>query len=576
MSNSHSIPPPLPKTRQEGCPSCLWLAWLASWALVAWGQPASSPPCLSLLAAGGAFGLFLWLLAQLSSAKARFLWGSLWFSSVQLVQLSWFTSHPFLYIWSVYLGLALLLGWQCGLFCLLVTRDRLGNSSSLLLLPALWVILEWLRLFFLSGFSWNPIGLALTAHPYPLQLASVAGVYGLSFWLMLTAVALAQALLAWTRAKPWGRWAALALLPYLLGMALWHHREAGLQEELASSPDRLWRVLLVQTAFSANETSQGLYQSSFEKWKTIATLIAAHQDRSIDLIALPEFAVPFPAYGLVYPYDQVKRLLTDLFGDRASLLPLPLFPLAEAIDQQRQLVVNNAFWAQALANCCQAPLVAGLEDIDYLNDQPSCFYSSALYFRPHPPQEPLPYPAAERYAKRVLVPMGEYIPWKWCSELASSYGVLASFTAGEQPTLFVSDKVAFAPTICYEETFGDLVTESKQLGAQALVNLTNDGWYPGSKLVRQHFDHARLRSVENGVPLVRACNTGLTCGVNSLGEVCGALQTEDGHCETLQKALYLEVPLYHYTTLYSITGDRAIVGLSLALFLLFRRRHRAC
>src|SRR5690606_27562937 len=97
------------------------------------------------------------------------------------------------------------------------------------------------------------------------------------------------------------------------------------------------------------------------------------------------------------------------------------------------------------------------------------------------------------------------------------------FTPGTKAQVIEHPKVKVGVCICYEETFGNLMRENKQLGASLLVNLTSDVWYPNSSLPWQHFDHARLRTVEMGLPLVRACNTSVTASLDSLGRVEGVL-----------------------------------------------------
>jgi apolipoprotein N-acyltransferase len=102
--------------------------------------------------------------------------------------------------------------------------------------------------------------------------------------------------------------------------------------------------------------------------------------------------------------------------------------------------------------------------------------------------------------------------------------------------------------------------ENRLKGAQILLNLTSDAWYPNSRLAQQHFDHARLRTVENGIALLRACNTGITGGVDSLGRVVKILGENAENPEVISDALYIEVPLYHYQTLYAQFGDTLIIG----------------
>ncbi len=84
-----------------------------------------------------------------------------------------------------------------------------------------------------------------------------------------------------------------------------------------------------------------------------------------------------------------------------------------------------------------------------------------------------------------------------------------------------------------------------------------------SRLPQQHFDHARLRTVENGIALVRACNTGVTGAVDSLGRIIGVLDDGENPVEWRSDSLHLYVSTYHYLTPYSLWGDKFILGISL-------------
>ena len=101
-----------------------------------------------------------------------------------------------------------------------------------------------------------------------------------------------------------------------------------------------------------------------------------------------------------------------------------------------------------------------------------------------------------------------------------------------------------------------------------LVNLTSDVWYPNSRLPKQHFDHARLRTVENGIPLIRACNTGITGGIDSLGRIINVLGDNYSESEWIADSIKITVPKYTYGTVYSKTGDLLIIIIScVAIFL---------
>lgn len=530
--------------------------------IVAFGQPAWSSVASILTGAVG-FGLFFYGTRDVQNGRNRFWVGTFWFLLVQAVQLSWFISHPYLYIWGVYFFLIFSMGLQFGLIALIATPDRIKRGGVALGLAGLWVIFEWSRLYFLSGFSWNPVGLSLTATLYPLQAASIAGVYGLSFWVMWTNLRFYEALIRGKSLKKWFVFGFLACIPYLAGYFVVEYHDSRIKK----NEPKIHTSLLVQTAFPIEECLDcpkgDLRSYVLGEWRQILRTLSPYVVDRIDLVVLPEFVVPFGTWSPVFSWHEVRKLFEDYWGDNAVLI-LP--PLEEpwAYWMRGEWWVSNAFLLQGISNHFSADVIAGLEDAEQIGNKVE-HYNAAIYF------EPWRYGADKRYKKRVLVPMGEYIPFEWCRDMASKYGVGGSFTPGLQAEVIDGTKGRYGISICYEETYADLMRENKLKGAEVLVNLTSDVWYPNSKLTAQHRDHAKLRVTEGGLPLLRSCNTGVTCGIDSLGREVATL----GEDEWQQAALKVEVPLYHYPTLYTFTGDKLILGFSfMAVFLLWLRRNR--
>lgn len=540
-----------------------------SFLIVSFGQPAWNS-WLGIVAAACGHAIFWRTLFSLSQQRQRFALATTWFFAVQLVQLSWLISHPYLYIYILYFGLSFALGIQYGFLALLIQNVREKKIWPLLGIASVWTLLEWMRLSFLSGFSWNPAGLALSGNLYSLQMASLWGVYGLSFWVIFVNLLALKAWLNRFSLFSTSVWITAALLPYLYGIfQLAFH--TSLFEENQKKNDGIFNVVLVQTAFPVEETMgikiKNMVAYVIDEWEQILKITKKHENKEIDLIALPEFVVSFGTYSFVYPYETVKDRFQKIYGPRSlSALPPLEYPYAERFKTPNgeAWMVNNAFWAQGIANYFASPLIAGLEDAEDILNQRE-YYSAALYFKPHP-QEAL----IERYEKRVLVPMGEYIPFEYFRDLAASYGIAGSFTCGKKAKVMSAKKLSFGVSICYEETFGDLVRENKLEGAQMLVNLTSDVWFPDSRLPSQHFEHARLRTIENGFPLIRACNTGITGACDSFGRTVGVLGGDNPQkVEWIPDALYVQVPTYSYTTLYTLMGDRLILSISLICSLIF-------
>ncbi len=515
--------------------------------IVAFGQPAWVPP-LGLLAAVFGYALLWRVFFCWRSRRLRFAVGTAWFAAVQLVQLSWMTADEYQgkYIFAVWFLLSLGVGLQFGFLSLVVRRGSLKSVGRVAAIAFLWVLLEWSRLFLLSGFSWNPVGLGLTGALYPMQLAAVGGVFGLSFVVFFTNLLVLR---AWALSDEWRPImlaATVAVLPYLFGAGhLFYH------EQMSSKATTT--ALLVQTAQPPRVYRD---QTALAQWRQAIESVAAKRGPVVDLVVFPEAMVSHGTYQPVYRLVEVEALLNELLP--GTILPPLERPLARRRSGSHGVEwwVSNAYLAQAVSNAFWADVVVGLEDMESVSEGEAISYAAAFHFTPFDSFQ-------QRYEKRILVPMGEYIPFKWARSIAATYGIHGSFTPGAGAKVFSGRRAPpLGLSICYEETFGDLIRESRRMGAELLVNVTNDAWYPNSRLPKQHFDHARLRSVENGAPLVRACNTGVTAGVDSLGRIVGQFAEGEPNSEWMAGALLVEVPRYHYTTLYSQLGDGFIIGLA--------------
>lgn len=535
---------------------------ILSFIIVAFGQPVWSG-WLGLLSAVGGFACFWRVLLAITDGKERFCIAMGWYAGVQIVQLSWFLSHPFLYIYGVTFFCAWLMGAQWGFLAIWIKPETFRNVPRILALAGLWTLLEWSRLFILSGLPFNPVGLTLSSDIYPLQLASLGGVYGLSFWVILTNLILLR---AWIQQNSWLKWTAvilIALFPYGFG---WGHLHFHAQS--FSDSTKTLKVVLVQSALPIEEnlkfqSAEETRQFVLDEWRQALSTLKKQMGQTIDLIVFPEYLVPYGTYNHVFSIKEIQNLFQDLFGDVSHALPTQQSSYMELFwtDRGKQWLVSNAYIAQTIANFFQAHVVIGLEDNLYVDQRKAESYSSAFHFIPGSHQLP------KRYDKQILVPMGEYIPFAWCRQLAAQYGITGSFTCGKSAKIF-DGPVPFGASICYEEMYGNLMRENRIKGAELLVNSTNDGWYPNSQLPKQHFDHSRLRTVENGIPLVRACNTGVTGAVDSLGRVVGLLGDDHMQVQGVADSIYLDVPLYHYQTFYSQYGDFPILGLSCLCLLL--------
>ncbi|MES2273721.1 MAG: apolipoprotein N-acyltransferase [Chlamydiota bacterium] len=535
-----------------------WLWILCSFLITALGQPARVP-LLGVFSAAFGFALFWKAMLCFPAKRDRFLLAFVWFGAVQSIQLSWMASLDYMgpLILFVWMGLLAAMGVQFGILSLFLVPGEKIHFRLLFAIGGCWTLFEWVRLFLLTGFTWNPVGLALTNFSYPLQFAAVFGIYGLSFWVILVNVAALNAFFLQRSKRNAVIWAAFALFPYVFGAV----HQSFIEKYIPHS--QMLSVALVQTALLPDEKEYltdrlQTPMPPLEQWERVLNLLKS--DAPLDMIVLPESAVALSAYQTYYPLEHVEKIWERRFGKR-GLVDFPSLdrPYAEPflVNRTLQWKVSNAFISQALANHFKAHVIIGFDDHLLSGGK----VNAAFHFQPGG-QIP------ERCEKRVLVPVGEYIPlanFRLLSKfVASQFGIGSSFQPGKVAKIF-NAAVPLGVSICYEETYTDLIRDLRLKGAELFVNISNDAWFPRSKLAQQHYHHGRIRAVENGVGVIRACNTGVTCAINCFGQTVSKLPES----ETTESALFLSFPLRSYKTLYTWWGDSAILGLSLLSFLFY-------
>jgi apolipoprotein N-acyltransferase len=180
-------------------------------------------------------------------------------------------------------------------------------------------------------------------------------------------------------------------------------------------------------------------------------------------------------------------------------------------------VEDDARFQQALvaiARHAQAPLVVGSIGTDFsAEDGAWRDYNSALVI------------AADggrvgRYDKIHLVAFGEYIPFKRLLFFARKLtGRVSEFTRGDEREVFRLNGHRYGVFICYESVFADEVRQFSQLGAEVLVNISDDGWYGDTSAPWQHLNMARMRAIENRRWILRDTNNGVTAVIDPYGRV---------------------------------------------------------
>ncbi|MGD0412437.1 MAG: apolipoprotein N-acyltransferase [Verrucomicrobiota bacterium] len=329
----------------------------------------------------------------------------------------------------------------------------------------LWVALEMARGRLLTGFPWNFLGASQYKMLPLIQMASATGVYGVSFLVVWMSVALVTALLSMTRKPQRGVWgeAGLPLLAAVVTASFGANKVAKIQP----APEEL-PVALVQPGFA-----QTLIWNQDED-----------EARLNQVIALSEKALAGPASLLIWPE-----------GALSSLTPEHWLALTN-------LTIRHGIWLLATADLNETEAGGGTE---YFNGSILISPKGAL---------------AAAYHKRKLVIFGEYVPW-WLAFFKWVTPIDGAFTPGKEPVQFgVSHPDArFSVLICFEDAFAEEAREHVAPDTDFLVNLTNDGWFGNGPAGLQQAATAVFRAVENGVPLARCTNNGLTCWIDAQGRL---------------------------------------------------------
>lgn len=526
-----------------------YFLWLISWIVVAFGQPSWSL-ILSPISSICGYSLFWLTLAKIPEKKLRFFHACFWFMCVQAIQLSWMTAtayHGF-YIIFVYLVVLVWFGVQFGCLTVCFPSNLQLSFSDCFVLSGLWTLMEWSRLFVFCGFPFNFSGIALAGFCVSTQLAAFIGILGLSFIVMLIN-ALGFKAFIFPKKSYWLGYLGAITAVYLFGVMHMNYHRFKMKESQIN-----YQVALVQTGLKPEEKiplagKLDKFVSPFKQWADILYYLEKEKSKHLDLIVLPEAALPYGASREIYFLEDVKEILHDAWGDK-------YIDCLTGIKEGKEYV-SNSFWAQAIANYYQCEVITGFDDYDRWKQES---YNAAFHFFP---KKEIPY----RYEKCILVPLGEYLPFNVLKPIVAKYGIFDFTTPGLGPKVF-GENIPIAISICYEECFGHLIRRGRVLGAQLFVNVTNDGWFAPSKLPYEHFYHARLRTIENGVPLIRSCNTGVTAVIDSIGSIHASLPTMEGS-EIFKGALITSFPVYHYSTWYTFYGDNFIIGISFAIVFVF-------
>jgi apolipoprotein N-acyltransferase len=398
-------------------------------------------------------------------------------------------------------ALNLYLAAYVGIFSLFFNfLSRRSQLPALFIVPVLWVTLEFLRTYALTGFPWSILGYSQYKLLQIIQVADITGVYGISFLIASMNGAIFDVVAFWpkrlSRMPLYDRWpVTLGLvffsLSFIFSIAygVWSLKKVEDGERI--------RVSVIQGNFEQEKKWDNNYQREIIDTYKKLTLDASSDDPF--LVVWPESAVPF------------------IFGKEESLTH-------EIIDFQKGL---NSY------------LIFGDMEVRDLDNGATGLSNSVLLMSPEGEK-------VATYDKIHLVPFGEYIPLRRLFPFIGKMVVaVGDFVAGREYTVMDVQKAKISSPICFEIIFPGLVRKFVYNGANLIVTVTNDAWFGRSSAPYQHFSMAVFRAVENRVPVVRAANTGVSGFIDAKGRIkkrsdifVKSVLTEDISLRGSQKSFY--------------------------------------
>lgn len=397
-----------------------------------------------------------------------FLAGLWWVGGALLVEAEDFAwALPFTVV-----GLPLLMAFFTGAAAVIARPFWSNGLGRLFGLAFGFGIAEWLRSFLLSGFPWNPVGLAAMPVPLAMQSAHLVGVLGMNA--LAVFVFSVPALLSDRRGLRTGLTLALLMVAAHLGYGAWRLHQP-------DEPGKTLSVRIVQPNIDLSEKWDGAVRD-----RIFATTMDLSRGPGADgapppaVILWPETSVPY----LLSEYPQALGAMGEMLGDGQLLLAGAVRAEQDPTDPD-----NARYYNGIVAVDSSGGIVDAVDKVH-------------------------------------LVPFGEYIPF---ADLMAQVG-MTQFVAGpmnfeagsRRHAMTLPGGILAVPFICYEVIFPALVAEDAA-DANLLVNITNDAWFGDTPGPYQHFRQLQLRAAENGLPAIRAANNGISGVIDSRGRVLDAL-----------------------------------------------------
>ncbi len=447
--------------------------------------------------------------------------------------------YPYANIFATTVGYLLLVGYTALYFAVFAVLMRFMPRRSNILFSlsaaSIWTALEWVRSWMITGFPWGSIGYSQWNNLQGIQIASLVGVHGISFVIVLFNASIATLL---CNHHQWRQEIRAVILSLILTLFCFGYG-----------------ILQLQNANPLDRRTNATNQANAETLKIALVPGNIPQLRKWDIRQFPEILQRYIGLThkasregpelIVWPETATRsRTLTGEWPTYYRRFSLMLRDTGIPILLG---TANRGETDKAIGQYSQSP-----------KKRDAAIYNRVLSITPDGKIH-------GDYAKRHLVPFGEYVPLAHLlPDFIPNFIQFEPFAHGKTVNLLpVFDvknktntrKIEVGASICFESAFPDEFRMPVKMGARVMGIFTNDAWFKGTAFPQLHLSMAPFRAIENRIAVFRCANGGFTCAVDKFGRITTPLITPD----TAQEILIASVPLLssieHEQTLYTRYGD---------------------
>lgn len=383
-----------------------------------------------------------------------------------------------------------------------------GHKRELLFictLSAWWSILEWIRSWLFTGFPWDNLSATQWQNLSFIQICEYTGIYGVSFIIVFTNLAVYHSFQAWKQGFSTGKYKRslsfvvamlMLLINFFIGsQAIINAKKIDnripfsatvIQGNVPQSRAATLEQVLYAMSQYEKLTKKALDNVALESMKILQELnntgrTSTFKELSIlkgkpDIVIWPETAVPIP-YDLAYPIgQQYRNIITDFIKKYKTPF---LIGTLDSKPNSKEIDYNSAFL------------------IDVNNK------------------------VIGKYNKKHIVPFGEFVPFAeqlpWLVDMIGMGRGLSRGTSSEPLT--IKNNIKAGVNICFEDVFPYITQDQVRAGANLLITITNDAWYPHSDEPEQHLANAIFRAIETRRPYIRCGNNNGSCVIDETGRI---------------------------------------------------------